>query len=205
MICRVVLLLLLLWPAGLAADNLSPDFKGDHLVLFDRDALLAGWITRDSPQATKLMAGAVASAISANLDSAMLQIDCVRSLDVPTLQVMLHYWRAGRPSPGDRYALDLFNSAFSGRLATYDLGMGPVSTADINHNVSRDGPLPPAYFAAMQAFLAPLAQGDATQVTISFITPGSTDGTGDTFRAEFPLYRLRDAATLVQRDCPPTP
>lgn len=58
MICRVVLLLLLLWPAGLAADNLSPDFNRDHLVLFDRDALLAGWITRDSPHATKLMAGA---------------------------------------------------------------------------------------------------------------------------------------------------
>lgn len=38
---RRLALVLLLWPVGLAADNLSADFIQDDLVLFDRDALPA--------------------------------------------------------------------------------------------------------------------------------------------------------------------
>ncbi len=205
MFCRIFLILILVWPARLAADNLSADFTQDDLVLFDRDALAAGWVTRDSPQGTKLMAGAVASAVSPNLDSAMLQIDCTRQPAPAQLHVGLHYWLAGNPEPGQRYVLDLFNSMFSRRPAAYDLGQGPVSTAAINHNVSRDGPLPAAYFAAMDQFLTPLANGQASQVTITFATPASSDGPGRDFSIDFPLYQLREAATLIQRECPPTP
>lgn len=202
---RRLALVLLLWPVGLAANNLSADFTQDDLVLFDRDALPAGWIIRDSPQGTKVMAGAVASALSVNLDSAMLQIDCIRQPAPAHLKVGLHYWLAGRPEPGQRYALDLFNSAFSMRPAAYDLGLGPVSTAGIDHNITRDGPFPAAYFAAIDQFLTPLAQGQATQVSIRFTTPESSDAPGQAFDVEFPLYRLREAAVLLQGECPPTP
>ena len=97
MIRRLILMVLLAWPAGLRADNLSADFTQDDLVLFNRDSLLAGWITRDSPQGVKLMAGAVASAVSTTLDSAMLQIDCIRDPLPAHLRVSLHYWLAGYP------------------------------------------------------------------------------------------------------------
>ena len=205
MIRIMILLVLLAWPAGLRADNLNADFTQDDLVMFDRDALLAGWTTRDSPQGTKVMAGAVASAVSANLDGAMLQIECVRQPAPAHLNVKLHYWLVGRPDPGQRYALDLFNSAFGRRPAAYDLGQGPVSTAGINHSVTRDGPLPAAYYAAIDQFLTPLARGEATQVGISFTTPDSSDGPGKAFSIEFPLYHLQSAAVMLQRECPPTP
>ena len=205
MLCRIILLLVLACPVRLLADNLSADFTQDDLVLFNRDALLAGWVTRDSPQGTKLMAGAVASAVSPNLDSAMLQIDCVRQPEPAHLRVGLHYWLAGRAEPGQRYTLDLFNSAFSRRPAAYDLGQGQVSTAAIDHNVSRDGPLPAAYFAAIDRFLGPLALGQATQVNISFTTPPSSEVAGQTYAVEFPLYHLQEAAVLLERECPPVP
>ena len=203
MLFRIFLIVLVVWPVRLAADNLSADFTQDDLVIFDRDALLAGWVTRDSPQGTKLMAGALASVISANLDSAMLQIDCVRQPAPTHLRVGLHYWLAGKSEPGQRYVLDLFNSAFSMRPAAYDLGQGPISTAGINHNVTRDGPLPAAYYAAIDQFLIPLAQGTASQFRITFATPESADGLGRDFAVEFPLFRAADAASLLQRDCPP--
>jgi hypothetical protein len=205
MFCRIFLMLIMIWPIRLAADTLSADFTQDDLVLFDRDALAAGWTTRDSPQGTKLMAGAVASAVSPNLDSAMLQIDCIRQPAPAHLHVGLHYWLAGHPEPGQRYVLDVFNSMFSRRPVAYDLGQGPVSTAAINHNTSRDGPLPAAYFAAMDQFLTPLANGQASQVKITFATPASSDGPGRDFSIEFPLYQLRDVAALLQRECPLTP
>jgi hypothetical protein len=205
MIRKMILISVLMWPAGLRADNLSADFTQDDLVLFDRDALPAGWVTRESPERTKVMAGAVASAVSANLDSAMLQIDCIRQPAPAHLKISLHYWLAGRPEPGHRYALDLFNSVGSLRPAAYDLGLGSVSTAGIDHNFSSDGPLPAAYYAAIDAFLTPLAQGQATQVMVSFTTPESSDGPGRSYAIEFPLYHLREAAVLLQGDCPPTP
>ena len=195
-------LMLGFWPVGLTADNLAPGFAADALVHFDRDALLAGWVIGDSPMGTKLMAGAVASAVSDRLDSAILQIDCVRTQDVHALRVILDYWRAGEQTSGDRYALDVFDSAISGRPAAYDLGLGPVSTADIKHSVTRDGPVSPAYFEAMEAFLTPLAQGEATQLRISFL---SDSAPGAVFTADFPLYHLREAAVMLQRECPPTP
>ena len=106
-LCRAVLLLVV-WPALLAADNLSLDFTQDDLVQFDLDALLAGWVTRDSPHRSKLMAGAVANRVSGRLDSALLHIDCLRQ-PVPALRVSSHTWLAGCQGQGDRYALKLFS------------------------------------------------------------------------------------------------
>lgn len=202
---RRIALLLMLWPASLAADNLSEAYTQDDLVLFDRDALLAGWVMRDSPQGTKLMAGAVASIVSANLDSAMLQIDCVRQPAPAHLHVGLHYWLVGRPRQENGYMMDLFSDPHNLRPSAYDLGQGAVATADIQHQISSDGPPQADYFAAMDRFLTPLAQGEVPQIVISFTKRGSSDRPGEAFHMAFPTYRLRAAAVMLQRDCPPMP
>lgn len=166
---------------------------------FSRSIEKGRWTTKQSPAGNQFSAASLAETVSSGLDSAILQIDCMKgrqSSDPPSVEIVLGYWLAGRAFDGDQYSLDVFNSSGSGRPAGYDLGAGPVSTSHIDFSAFKPQSAPPEYRTLIGDFYHEMIAGPS-QVVVFFETRGQEN------RVEFPTADLSDAMKEMQRFCPP--
>lgn len=139
----------------------------------------------------------LAEGLSDNLDSAILQIDCLKPhKGVPVIDVSVSYWLKGKAFEGDGYALDLFNSSGSGRPASYDIGKGEVSTSDVSFSVFAGDPEPPEYRISIAQFYSNLSSDVPRSITTSF---RSND---EDHVMTFPTSGLRDVLDQMERYCP---
>ena len=127
---------------------------------------------------------------------AIMQIDCMkRKHGTPELRVGVDYWLKDKIWDGDRYGLNLVDSAGSGRPASYDLGSGPISTAQFHERTDAD-----PYEAAIWQFVEDLALGKATDIDVAWVI----DGRGEAFEASFGTNGVAEAAQTMLDYCPRT-